>query len=73
MGFEYVTIETLDNCKLQGFLISDEPNYVSVRIEMTEKFCRITIVYKQDIKKLIIHNAAPAPKNDCKGSANKNP
>lgn len=52
---KYVTIETIDNQKLQGFL----------------EFCRITIVYKHDIKKITIHNATPAPKNDCKGSANK--
>jgi len=66
--YKYVTIETIDSQKLQGFLVSDEQNYISVRIQMTEKFCRITVVYKQDIKKI----ATPAPKNDCKGSANKN-
>lgn len=70
--YKYVTIETIDSQKLQGFLVSDEQNYISVRIQMTEKFCRITVVYKQDIKKITIHNSTPAPKNDCKGSANKN-
>ncbi len=63
---KYVTIETLDSQKLQGFLISDEQNYISVRIEMTEMFSRVTVVYKIDIKKITIHKATPAPKNDYK-------